>query len=262
VPFSPTPAMDALLIKVGAEFGWGEVIAQKSGEKYIIRHVADCEVALEDLEEMTISSLRALATYTGRGSFRPLKSAPDLRRGWRTESKNSAELETALNHLYPGSIADWFAAGASNPPVTTYREFTNRQSGMYRITQMLDDAQAALALRACCHPRLCLKQRLWSVSAVQSEKFDPARIPCLEPCAILLEFARKAMRIEQEEKKNVQLSSSEAATLGAALGTLMAHPELLAREGDTSSPLNPRRVQLLLEKKLFDVKETTEPEES
>jgi hypothetical protein len=254
--------MDTLLAKVGPEFVWGEVLAQKYAEAFMIRHLADVEVAWADLDEVPISSLRAVATYTAGGSFRPLKSAPNLRRGWRAESKNTAELETALNHLYPGSIADWFAAGASNPPVTTYREFTNRQSGMYRITQMLDDAQAALVLRACCHPRLCLKQRLWSVSAVQSGKFDPSRIPCLEPCAILLEFARKAMRIEQEEKKNVQLSSSEAATLGAALGTLIAHPELLAREGDTNSPLNPRRVQLLLEKKLFDVKETTEPEES
>jgi hypothetical protein len=254
--------MDALLVKVGPEFTWGEVLAQKSGEKFIVRHMADRQLAVEDLEEVPISSLRALATYTARGSFRPLKSAPNLRRGWRTESKNTAELETALNHLYPGSIADWFVAGTPHPSITTYREFTRRQSGMYRITQMLDDAQAALVLRACCHPRLCLKQRLWSVSAVQSEKFDPARIPCLEPCAILLEFARKAMRIEQEEKKNVQLSSSEAATIGAALKILMEHPEFLAREGDTNSSLNPRRVQLLLEKKLFDVKETTDPEES
>jgi hypothetical protein len=72
------------------------------------------------------------------------------------------------------------------------------------------------------------------------------------------------MRIEQEEKIPVQLTESEASTIGAALRALMDHPTILAREGDTAAALNPRRVQLLLEKyeSLFKAPANTNPEES
>jgi hypothetical protein len=254
--------MQTLLDSMGAEFLWGQVIIRQDGNGFALRHLSDKDRSEEDLE--TVEDLRKIAMHRSDGAFRPLKSAPNVRPGWHAKAKDISGLEAALNHLYPGSIADWFAARATEPPVTNYREFTNRQSGMYRTTQMLNDAQAANVIKACCLPRLCLKQRIWTVSGLKRDPTETkSAIPCLEPCAVLLEFARKAMRIEQEEKMTVQLSASEAATLGAALEKLMNNPELLGREGDTSSPLNPRRVQLLLEKhaELFHRSEPLEPEE-
>ncbi len=107
---------------------------------------------------------------------------------------NNTELEAALQHLYPGAITDWFAAQAQPAPVTHYREFTDRQTGMYRVTTMLSDEQAAVMARACCHRRFCLKRRLWTVGSLGPEASgEKSLIPCLEPCAILLEFARKAL---------------------------------------------------------------------
>ena len=60
--------------------------------------------------------------------------------------------------------------------------------------------------------------------------------------------ARKAMRIEQEEKLRVELAPGDAATLRAALERALAHPDAGLREGDVSAPENPRRMQLVLEK--------------
>jgi hypothetical protein len=73
---------------------------------------------------------------------------------------------------------------------------------MYRITQMLDDAQAREVIRACCNAGCCLKRRLWTVESLAPDApAEKSEIPCWEPCAILLESARKAVRVEQAEKR-------------------------------------------------------------
>jgi hypothetical protein len=94
-----------------------------------------------------------------------------------------------------------------------------------------------------------LKRRLWTVNGLASDAAEEkSLIPCLEPCALLLELARKAMRIEQEEKIELELSPGETATLMAALQIALAQPASIAREADVDQPANPRRLQLLLEK--------------
>jgi hypothetical protein len=190
-----------------------------------------------------------LAQFTAAGAFRPLKSAPNLQSGWRLVVKDDVELGSALDQLYPGAAADWFAAQSSDPPVAHYREFTARQTGMYRITTLLTDAQAAGAARACCHPSFCLKRRIWTVNGLTpDDDAGKSLIPCLEPCALLLEFARKVMRIEQEDKVKLELSPDEIATLSAALRTALEHPDPVSREADFNSPKNPRRLRLLFDK--------------
>jgi hypothetical protein len=247
--------------------------------------------------------LRELAQTTESGAFRPLKSAPNLRRGWIADARSVPELGRALDSLYPGFIPDWYAThmdsaredsrptaaikagshgGASVPAsrehagsaplaarkdlVTSYRDFTNRQTGMYRITQNLTDEQAAAAIRACCHVRFCLKQRLWTVQGQPPDapqgrgpgegqfrsEGNPSNltaksiIPCLEPCAIMLEFARAAARIEQSPR--VQIAQDDVASIAVSLRETVAHFHPLIREADFSAPENPRRLQLVLEK--------------
>jgi hypothetical protein len=158
-----------------------------------LRHIDDSHSDEALLEMIPLDQVRRLAQFTANGRFRPLKSAPDLRRGWCITLRSDAELKTALNQLYPGAIADWFAAQAVTPPVTHYRVFTARQTGMYRITQKLSDAQVASVIGTAYHKGLCLKQRLWTIPGLASDSAsEKSLIPCLEPCALLLEFARKA----------------------------------------------------------------------
>jgi hypothetical protein len=216
----------------------GEVLIRKTGEGFELRHVDDRKG--DDLT--TTKSLREASQFADTGAFRPLKSAPNLRHGWKAKAPDAEELWLALNFLYPGAVADWFAVQTGRGRPTDYREFTARQTGMYRITAMLSDALAADATRACCDPKFCLKQRLWTVPGLATEDAKiKSAIPCLEPCAVMLEFARKVMRMEQEN-----MDKSESETMVAALEHAIETPPADLREADFAHPLNPRRVKLLL----------------
>lgn len=244
------PALAAFCALLAPELALAQVLVRRQASGFDLRHVNDRAAAPESLRAVAVSELRALANHTAGGEFRPIKAAPNLRAGWRCLAANEAEFESALNQLYPGAIADWFAAQQATPPVTQYRDFTARQTGMYRITTMLTDTQAGQMIRACCDARFCLKRRLWTVPSLAPDTAAAkSLIPCLEPCAVLLEFARKAVRIEQEENKPVvTLAPSEVASLLAALETALAHPPAGQREADLSAADNPRRLQLLREK--------------
>ena len=51
-------------------------------------------------------------------------------------------METALEGLYPGAVADWYAVQSGTATVTSFREFVERQTGMYRRVSELEDPQA------------------------------------------------------------------------------------------------------------------------
>lgn len=241
------PALEKFAAQLGHELVLAQVLITRSERGYELRQAVDRGVPADQLRLLALEELRSLAQFTAAGAFRPLKSAPNLQTGWRVVTADDAELESALNQLYPGAIADWFATQTDMPPITHYREFTQRQTGMYRITTMLDDLQATLVIRACCDKRFCLKRRLWTVTGLSPDAPpDKSLIPCLEPCALLLEFARTATRIEQAEK--VEISFQDAATLQAALEAALRHPDGIVREADFSAAANPRRLQLLLDK--------------
>ena len=185
--------------QIGNELLLAQVLIRRAGTGYELRHAADRDAAPNTLREIKLDETRNLAQYTATGEFRPLKSAPTLPRGWLLKLNDDAELAVALNMLYPGALADWFAARTPRPPVTSYRDYTNRQSGMYRVTAMLTDAQAGGVTREVCAPGACLKRRLWTIDGLEPD--DPEKkslIPCLEPCAVLLEAARKAFRATQK----------------------------------------------------------------
>jgi hypothetical protein len=228
------PALTEFLASFEREIVIGQVLIRRGQRGFELRHGEDRDASERQLELQPVTALRSLAQFTASGAFRPLKSAPNLRRGWRAAIADGPELELALNHLYPGAIADWFAARADPPPITSYRQFTARQSGMYRITTFLTDPVAGAAIRACCHAEFCLKRRLWTVEGLEP---DPPKskslIPCLEPCAILLEFARKVARLEQEPS-------------APAVSVPIVDPNVA--ESDFDSPGNPRRVRFVLEK--------------
>ena len=243
------PALNAFAAAIGTRFVLAQVVIRPTPSGFELRHVANEARAAESLELVTVEATRALAQHTASGAFRPLKSAPNLRTGWRVLTRELADLGTALDQLYPGAVSDWFAAQSDPPPATHYRDYVNRQTGMYRIAQMLDDAQAGRMIRANCASEFCLKRRFWTVEGLPADSAETkSAIPCLEPCALLLEFARKAMRLEQEPALPLKIAVSEAGVLEAALKLALQQPPTDAREADFSSDSNPRRIKLLLEK--------------
>jgi hypothetical protein len=245
-----SPALRSFLEQFGDSGTLAQVAIQKVGARYELRHTNDRERAASELKNIPLTELRALAQTSEQGQFRPLKSAPNLARGWRATAENAAELEEALERLYPGALADAFAALQNPPPLTQFREFVQRQTGMYRVTALLNEEQAADVIASCCPAEFCLKRRLWSDALAPPDSPESkSAIPCLEPCALLLEWARVAARIEQEQESDLKLSASERDTLVEALqmaqGTSLGPAD---READFASPRNPRRVRWVLEK--------------
>ena len=241
------PALEKFVSAFSDELVMAQVLIVRANAGFELRHVEDRGVAAEQLRSLRLSELRGLAQKTTTGAFRPLKSAPNLQRGWHATVSSLNELDAALRDLYPGAVADWFAARSATPLVTDYRAFTERQTGMYRITAKLSDKEAAEVIRACCPNQFCLKRRFWSVPGLPIDSPESKTIiPCLEPCAVFLELARTAARITQAEK--VAISSEDLSVSLTSLQMEIEQPDPTVREADFSSPRNPRRVRLALEK--------------
>ncbi len=196
------PVLISFLAQLGQEQEFAQAWIRRGRPGFELRHVADRSADSASLRALALDELRTLAQFSAEGIFRPLKSTPNLRTGWRFAAPTDVALEKALNHLYPGALADWFAAHAASPPVTDYRAFTQRQTGMYRIAHLLTDEQAVQVIRDTCRSANCLKRRLWRVAgAAPDAAMEKSMIPCLEPCAVLLEAARRNARAKQEAQR-------------------------------------------------------------
>lgn len=198
---SDNPALAAFLAAPWQEIAFAQTLIRRAGQGFELRHVEDA--AQSSLNSIALSEVRALANFTEAKEYRPLKTVPNLRRGWLLRVQSSDELEFALSQLYPGAIPDWFAAQKNPPPVTDFRPFAERQTGMYRVTTILTDDEVSAVLDKTCGA-ICLKQRLWTVASKAIDSREAKSIiPCLEPCAILLENARKAARERQNRELNL-----------------------------------------------------------
>src|SRR5436190_11880603 len=112
----PNPALEAFITLIAPELLFGEVLLRQTKDRFELRNAADREV--NPLRSVSLDELRGLAQFTDGKAFRPLKSAPNLPRGWQLLARHPSELDEALRHLYPGAVADWFAARQPEPPIT------------------------------------------------------------------------------------------------------------------------------------------------
>jgi hypothetical protein len=198
------PWLRAFLCEPWEEIVLGQILIRRVGNGFELRHI---EGAIR--KEIRLSDARAIANFNAAGDFRPLKSTRELPSGWLLRANSPEELELALGYFYPNAIADWFAI-RNGVTATDYRVYTSRQTGMYRITTFLDDAGVARVIERTCNS-ICLKRRFWTVGQLSCDAPDPKSIiPCLEPCAILMEAARKDVRALQE--KSASAAQAESAT--------------------------------------------------
>lgn len=186
----------------------GEILIRRVEQGWELQHWAD----EEDGPLEVVRSARKLAVNDGAGKYRPLKTAPDLRRGWVLHCADVAAVRAALDYLYPAMLGVRLAhLGGKLPPVPL-RETLGRQSGMYAATRKLTDEQAqSLIARTCRSDGGCLKAILWRIApetAIESlplEKFDPEVnqvaygrpcIPllCHEACNLLVAEARTVVK--------------------------------------------------------------------
>ena len=125
-----------------------------------------------------------IAKYDDAGDYRPLKTAPNLRHGWRLELETLEDLRRALESFYPGRLAMFAAWKSDQLQTTPLRETLDRQSGMYRVAAKISDSQLDdLVAEFCRSNGGCLRTILWKRDAdgaiastkLPKDKFDPAR---------------------------------------------------------------------------------------
>jgi sirohydrochlorin cobaltochelatase len=206
----------------------GQILIQKTDGSFVLCHRDD--EARNDLQRFrNADDAMEIAKYDDAGNYRPLKTAPNLRHGWRLELETLEELRRALDYFYPGRLAMFAAWKSDKLQTTPLRETLDRQSGMYRVAAKISDSQINdLVADFCRSNGGCLRTILWKRDAdgaiastkLPKDKFDPARdqatvanppgsatpavavIPatvpllCQEACNLLVAECRKVVKEE------------------------------------------------------------------
>ncbi len=173
------------------------------------------DLARDDLlVRRTPEAAMEIARFDDAGKFRPLKTAPNLRHGWKLILPNLAEAELAMDLFYPGRAAAFAAWKKNKLQTTTFRETLARQTGMYRVAARISDTQANEVIGNFCRSDGgCLRTILWRRDAsgaapsdlLLAEKFQPrydqtgrgeATPPllCQESCNLLVAAAREVVK--------------------------------------------------------------------
>jgi sirohydrochlorin cobaltochelatase len=152
---------------------------------------------------------RSLANLDDAGAFRPLKTAPTLRHGWRLVLPDAHSVRLALDYFYPAMVGVWLAHLRGEFVPVDLQDTLARQTGMYRITQKLTHEQAQRLIAKQCRGSSCTKTILWrigsgvSVPLLPPEKFradatpaDTMPLLCQEACNFLVAAARKMVKDE------------------------------------------------------------------
>jgi len=207
---------------LAAPFSVGQILVQKREDASFVLSHRDDE-SLDQLQKyQDAENAIEIAKYDDAGNYRPLKTAPNLRHGWRLELARVEELRRALDYFYPGRLAVFAAWKSGYLKTTALRETLDRQSGMYRVAAKISDPQInALVADFCRSDSGCLRTILWkrdrngeiASTKLPREKFDPAydqvspvdslgstpaTVPllCQEACNLLVAECRKVVKGE------------------------------------------------------------------
>jgi sirohydrochlorin cobaltochelatase len=220
-------SMETLLTSVSAPFSVGQILVEKrEGAGFVLSHRDD--PSLDELQGYRYAEDAVeIAKYDDAGKYRPLKTAPNLRHGWRLELASVEELRRALDYFYPSRLTVFAAWKSGHLKTTTLRETLDRQSGMYRVAAKISDPQINdLVADFCRSDSGCLRTILWkrdrkgeiASTKLPKEKFDPARdqrIPCSRrPVGDVTRGSQSAqLRASHSEAATVPLLCQEACNL-------------------------------------------------
>ncbi len=175
----------------------GQIHISPTPEGFTLRHEADSTAP--NLQTFrTPDDAHEIARWDDHGEYRPLKTAPNLRRGWELKVPALADLHLALDAFYPAALGNWRAVLLGEKIAPPLRETLNRQTGMYRITGLLTRDEASHISAKLCAPG-CLRQILWPIESSDPAPHPaepPGRIPlfCANICSLFLGEARSAVK--------------------------------------------------------------------
>jgi sirohydrochlorin cobaltochelatase len=166
-----------------APFFFGQILIQETAEeRFVLSHRDDEK--LDQLQAFrNAEDAIEIAKYDDAGNYRPLKTAPNLRHGWRLELDTFEEVKRALDYFYPARLAIFRAWKTGQLRTTALRETLARQSGMYRVAAKISDSQINVVVGNFCRSDGgCLRTILWkrdkrgtvASTKLPKDKFDPA----------------------------------------------------------------------------------------
>ena len=214
--------LQALVAEKVSRIGQVEIVSSEEG--FVLCHRDDAERS--DLGAHEIDDAFEIARFDDAGNYRPLKTAPTLRHGWKIFARDLLQVEGVIDTIYPGRLAMLRAFKSGEFTAISLRETLNRQSGMYRVAAKISDEQIDdLVGDFCRSDGGCLRTILWKRDTCDKdpslklppEKFDPAvdqylsaknprsatapidSIPllCQEPCNLLVAACRDAVKMER-----------------------------------------------------------------
>ena len=128
-------------------FRIGEIAAERNAHgAFVLCHRDD--LGRDELVEYCHAEhATEIARYDDAGNYRPLKTAPNLRHGWRLVLRSPAEVRLAIDLFYPARLAALSAFSSDRLVTTPFRDTLGRQTGMYRVAAKIsdDDADALIA---------------------------------------------------------------------------------------------------------------------
>src|SRR5207247_3008385 len=159
----------------------GQIVVRKLGGGFVL--VERDDGTLDHLQVFrSAEDAIEIAKCDDAGNYRPLKTAPNLRHGWRLELDTLKQLKRALDYVYPGRMAVFAAWKSDKLRTRSLRETLDRQSGMYRVAANISDSQIDdLVADFCRSNGGCLRTILWKRDAcgtvastkLPNEKFNP-----------------------------------------------------------------------------------------
>lgn len=226
---------------------FGQLLVRSLDGSYELRHFEDAEAEGLAIHEDPRAA-REISKLTGAGEYRPLKSSPNLRRGWILRVKDDRELAAAMGYFYPAGMVHWYLDREGRLDLTNFRENAARQSGIYGRIRHLSDEGVQNAAKACCEDSVCLKRTLWDVDHETYLEMDRGNgeIPCPEPCSVFVSFARRVRMFEREGENAMDDSGftpSEKEDLAALVEAGATGRIEMAREAEFENPLNERRLR-------------------
>jgi sirohydrochlorin cobaltochelatase len=196
--------------------GIGQIEIGRNDSAFILFHRDDA--AREDLAIYhSPNDAAEVAKFDDEGDYRPLKTAPNLRHGWRLELADLDALNQALDLFYPGRLAALAAWEAQRLTTTPLRETLDRQTGMYRAAAKVSDDEIDALVGRFCRSQGgapgCLRTILWARDATGArpslrlplDKFiapldqtgrgeNVMPLLCQEACNLLVAEARKVVK--------------------------------------------------------------------
>jgi len=249
----------------GISTEWGQLrvtveLAESGERRYDLRHVDDAATPTDELDTYDDPlEARGLAKHDDDGKYRPLKTAPTLRTGWRFADLSPTALVEAVDAFYPATIANWHREREGDLDVTHWHETVERQTGIYGVVRTWDRQEGHehvnWVAEACCEDSQCVKRREWQYDEETDLDVDggDGEFPCREPCSVVIAAARQWTKLEGEQTQTYEfeLTPSEKEQVEAIIDAVAEGRTDEIREADVYEGANRYRTRFL-RAKLFD----------